>query len=108
MMASKRNVQHSYVLMLVAIAVFAVNFVAVLSYLNYRSMVIEMEENLIARVERETISSMEVARSRLSSRGLTRSSLTQILSSSTRPAAILQQLRSRLRDSSRMIPCAVR
>lgn len=61
MMASKRNVQHSYVLMLVAIAVFAVNFVAVLSYLNYRSMVIEMEENLIARVERETISSMEVA-----------------------------------------------
>ena len=47
--------------MLVAVAVFAVNFIAVLSYLNYRSMVMEMEERLIARVEKDTISSMEVA-----------------------------------------------
>ena len=47
--------------MLVAVAVFALNFIAVLSYLNYRSMVMEMEEKLIARVERDTISSMEVA-----------------------------------------------
>ena len=60
-MAGKRNIQRSYVLLLVAIAVFAVNFVAVLSYLNYRSMVIEMEEKLIVRVEKEAISSMEVA-----------------------------------------------
>ena len=61
MMADKKNLHRSYLLMLIAIAVFAVNFVVVLSYLNYRSMVIEMEEKLIARVENEVISSMEVA-----------------------------------------------
>ncbi len=61
LMSDRKKMPRSYVLMLVAVAVFAVNFIAVLSYLNYRSMVMEMEEKLIARVERDTISSMEVA-----------------------------------------------
>ena len=60
-MSERKKMPRSYVLMLVAVAVFAVNFIAVLSYLNYRSMVMEMEERLIARVEKDTISSMEVA-----------------------------------------------
>ena len=55
------KLRRSYVLSLVAIALFTVNFVAVLSYLNYRSMVIDMQEDLIFQVEKETISHMQIA-----------------------------------------------
>ena len=53
--------QRYYIIMLIAVALFAVNFVTVLSFLNYRSMVMEMEEQLISRVEKESISYMEIA-----------------------------------------------
>ena len=59
--AKTNKLRRSYVFSLIAIALFTVNFVAVLSYLNYRSMVIDMQEDLISQVEKETISHMQIA-----------------------------------------------
>lgn len=60
-MDGNKKFQRLYIILLIVIALFAVNFVSLLSFLNYRSMVIEMEEQLISRAEQETISSMEIA-----------------------------------------------
>ncbi len=53
--------KRSYLLLLLIINVFAVCFVTVMGYLNYRSTAIELEEQVIARIEDDTVSRLETA-----------------------------------------------
>ena len=58
---SKTVENRSYLLVLIFISVFAVCFVAVMGYLNYRSTAIQLEESVIARIEDDTVAQLETA-----------------------------------------------
>ena len=60
-MKDKNKVQRLYLPVLILVAVFAVCFVSAMGYLNYRTSALELGEQAIARVERETVSVMETA-----------------------------------------------
>ena len=59
---SVMNVKNrSFLPLLIIISVFAVCFVAGMGYLNYRSTAIALEEQVIARIEDDTVADLETA-----------------------------------------------
>ena len=50
-----------YIFILLAVAVFSLNFVSFMGFLNYRSLAIEMETQVIGRVEGDMVSKLETA-----------------------------------------------
>ncbi len=51
----------SFLTLLIVISLFAVCFVAGMGYLNYRSTAIALEEQVIARIEDDTVADLETA-----------------------------------------------
>ena len=60
-MSKQKKENRIYLLSLLLLAVFAVCFVAVMGFLNYRATAIELEEQVIARVETDAVSGVETA-----------------------------------------------
>lgn len=60
-MSAHTKTTRLYLLVLSLVAIFAVCFVSVMGFLNYRTAVLELEEKAILRSERESVSSMETA-----------------------------------------------
>ena len=60
-MADKKKENRIYLLSMILVAVFAVCFVSAMGYLNYRTTAIGLEEQVIARVEKDTVSTVETA-----------------------------------------------
>ncbi len=50
-----------YLLILLAVAGLSVAFVSVMGYLNYRTSAMELQEQVIARIEKDTVSDLETA-----------------------------------------------
>ena len=50
-----------FVALLIAVAVFSLGFVSIMGFLNYRSLAIEMETQVIGRVESEMVDKIETA-----------------------------------------------
>ena len=58
---AEKNQNRIYLLILVLMAVFSMAFVSVMGYLNYRTTAIELEEQVIARIETDTVNRLETA-----------------------------------------------
>ena len=50
-----------YLLILLMVAGLAVSFVSVMGYLNYRASVLELEEQVISRIEKDAVTNLETA-----------------------------------------------
>ena len=60
-MSNKKKENTVYLLSLILLAVFAVVFVSAMGFLNYRTTAISLEEKVIARVEKDSVSGLETA-----------------------------------------------
>ena len=60
-MKKNKKREKIYLLILLIIAVFATNFVSAMGFLNYRTAVIDLEEQVIERVEKNTVSDLETS-----------------------------------------------
>ena len=60
-MSENKRENRIYLLSLILLAVFAVVFVSAMGFLNYRTTAIELEEKVIGRVEKDTVSGVETA-----------------------------------------------
>ena len=60
-MPDTRKENRIYLTSLILLAVFAVCFVSAMGFLNYRTTAIDLEEQVIARVEMDAVSGVETA-----------------------------------------------
>ncbi|MDO5459586.1 MAG: hypothetical protein Q4F32_08125, partial [Eubacteriales bacterium] len=60
-MPDTRKENRIYLISLILLAVFAVCFVSAMGFLNYRTTAIDLEEQVIARVEMDAVSGVETA-----------------------------------------------
>ncbi|MBQ6623584.1 MAG: hypothetical protein IJH57_03085, partial [Mogibacterium sp.] len=58
-MKKKQTKQKLTLIMLIIVAVFAVNFVSAMGFLNYRATAIELEDSVITRIEQDAVSDIE-------------------------------------------------
>ena len=60
-MNNEKKEIRKYLIMLLLIAIIGLNFVAVMGFLNYRTVAIELEEQLMGRTESDIVANMETA-----------------------------------------------
>ena len=60
-MSDQKKENRIYLLSLILLAVFAICFVSAMGFLNYRTTAIELEEQVIARVEEDAVAGIETA-----------------------------------------------
>lgn len=60
-MKKNKDKQKLTLIMLIIVAVFAVNFVSAMGFLNYRATAIELEDSVISRIEQDAVSDIETS-----------------------------------------------
>ncbi|MCR5031966.1 MAG: MFS transporter [Lachnospiraceae bacterium] len=60
-MDREKRTQRIYILVTLIVAVLAVCFIALMGYLNYKTTVLELKEQVITRIEADTVDGMETA-----------------------------------------------